>query len=87
MTKPKYRNIHGTWVEVHPSVTMERLTAMCMRELSSRDLPGVCLACGAEHDPVDQDAMNDQCDVCETRSVYGAQQAMLLNAYHDEEKK
>ena len=30
----------------HESITEDRVTAMCMRQLTTLDNPGICLACG-----------------------------------------
>ena len=42
------------------------------------ELPGYCLRCGAYHDGVEPDACNYPCEECGTRSVYGAQELVLM---------
>jgi hypothetical protein len=42
------------------------------------ELVGYCLTCGCEHDSVEPDARKYPCEVCETPTVYGAQELMLM---------
>ena len=46
----------------HESITEDRVTAMCMRQLTTLDNPGICLACGCEADGCEPDAENYTCD-------------------------
>lgn len=69
-------------MRIHPSVTEDRIHAMCMRELHSLDNPGVCMACGADADGVEPDAENYVCESCRSPAVYGAQQALIAGLYH-----
>lgn len=43
---------------------------------------GFCLACGAEHDCVEPDARKYHCTDCGAHKVYGAEELILMNLYH-----
>lgn len=66
----------------HPSITEDRITALCIRQLTTTDNPGVCLACGNDQDGTEPDAENYTCDECGESCVMGAQQILIAGAYH-----
>ena len=43
---------------------------------------GFCLACGAENEGVEPDALKYTCTSCEAPKVYGAEELLLMNLYH-----
>lgn len=42
---------------------------------------GFCLSCGEENDGCEPDARKYKCAVCEERTVYGAEQILLMGEY------
>lgn len=64
-------------IEVHPSVTEERVIAACERGRLTLDDPGICILCGADADGVEPDAREYECDVCGEYGVYGAEELLL----------
>ena len=66
----------------HESITEDRVTAMCMRQLTTLDNPGICLACGFEQDGCEPDAENYTCESCGESCVMGAEQILISGAYH-----
>lgn len=42
------------------------------------DNSGFCVKCGAEHLGVEPDARGLPCDCCETDSVYGAEELLIM---------
>ena len=73
---------------IHPSVTQDRIEAMCMRQLHSLDNQGVCLACGADAEECEPDAEHYTCEHCGLPMVFGAEQALIAGLYHpDKETK
>ena len=44
--------------------------------------PGYCLDCGAERDGCEPDARKYPCYACESNSVYGAQELLLMGEIH-----
>jgi hypothetical protein len=44
---------------------------------------GFCVACGAEHDCVEPDARRYHCTCCNEHKVYGAEELILMNLYHN----
>ena len=66
----------------HESITEDRVTAMCMRQLTTLDNPGICLACGFEQDGCEPDAENYTCESCGESTVMGAEQILISGAYH-----
>jgi hypothetical protein len=53
-------------------------TAISLMEEDMDTIEGVCIECGIVHHGVEPDAMKYKCDNCETNTVYGAQQIVLL---------
>ena len=51
---------------------------MSLMEEDMDTIEGVCIECGIVHHGVEPDAMKYKCDNCETNTVYGAQQIVLL---------
>ena len=39
---------------------------------------GFCLACGAEADGVEPDARYYECEVCEVKAVFGAEELLMM---------
>jgi len=66
----------------HASITEDRVTAMCMRQLTTTDNPGVCLACGEEADGCEPDAEGYTCEACGESCVMGAEQILIAGCYH-----
>lgn len=46
--------------------------------LQSDEPVGFCIACGEEHYGIEPDARGYACDACETASVYGAPELLLM---------
>ena len=64
-------------IEVHPSITPERvLDAVEDRQLSLDD-PGFCIACGCYAYGVEPDARRYRCESCGERGVYGAEELLM----------
>jgi hypothetical protein len=53
-------------------------TAMSLMEEDIDTIEGVCIECGIVHHGVEPDAEKYKCDNCETNTVYGAEQIVLL---------
>jgi hypothetical protein len=64
-------------VDAHASITIERVTEACEREMFSLDNPGFCLGCGEEADGCEPDAREYQCESCGERKVYGAAELLI----------
>jgi hypothetical protein len=41
------------------------------------DNPGFCLVCGLEHDGVEPDAQNYECEACGEPQVFGADELLM----------
>jgi Zn finger protein HypA/HybF involved in hydrogenase expression len=67
---------------IHPTVTEDRVLEACERHLVTLDNPGLCLACGAEQDGCEPDARRYECESCGERQVYGADEVLMMGAYH-----
>lgn len=59
-------------VEVHKSITVDRVAEAVQRRMSSLDNPGFCLACGHEAEGVEPDACEYECEACGEMAVMGA---------------
>jgi hypothetical protein len=78
MTEPSRTNENATApAESAPSL-LERVTEMVERHQTSLDNPGICLACGAEHDGCEPDMRRGECEVCGAYKVYGAEEALMM---------
>jgi hypothetical protein len=64
-------------IEVHSSITEDRVVAAV--EASRRDLdnPGFCICCGADAEGVEPDAREYECEACSEPGVYGAEELLL----------
>lgn len=66
--------------KLHPSLTLERVMAAVERHNTSLDNPGFCIACGQEVDGVEPDARRYECEFCEEKAVFGAEELLLMIA-------
>jgi hypothetical protein len=64
-------------VEVHPSITTDRIIAAVEASRRSLDDPGFCICCGAEVQGVEPDAHQYECESCGKSGVYGAEELLL----------
>ena len=69
--------------KVHESITADRVTEAVERHNLSLDDPGFCLACGADAEGVEPDARRYTCESCGEPRVYGAEEVLLMGAYHE----
>jgi hypothetical protein len=65
---------------IHASVTGDRVLDMVGRDENE----GICLTCGADAEGVEPDARQYKCTACGDLRVYGAQEIVLMGAYHME---
>jgi len=66
---------HGCGAVIHHepiTFTLEQIK-MAMEESS-----GFCIKCGAERDCCEPDAREYECDECKKKSVYGAEELVLM---------
>jgi len=64
-------------VEVHSSVTPDRVMGLVEQEMSSLENPGICIACGEDADGCEPDAERYKCEGCGQMTVYGAEALMI----------
>lgn len=60
-------------INLHHSVTLSRLLGLASDREHTTDNPGVCIACGADHDSSEPDACQLECYECDAFKVYGAE--------------
>jgi hypothetical protein len=65
-------------MKIHKSVTLERVTEAVELHKYSLDNPGFCIYCGEDAEDVEPDARRYECDSCERKGVYGAEELLLL---------
>jgi hypothetical protein len=46
--------------------------------LLTSEYMGLCISCGAERDSCEPDATEYECECCEKKTVYGAEELMLM---------
>jgi hypothetical protein len=64
-------------MNMHKSITPERIMEACERYQQSLDNPGFCIACGAEAEGVEPDAEKYTCESCGASGVYGVEQLLI----------
>lgn len=64
-------------IEVHKSLTTERLMEAVEAQMTSLDNPGFCILCGCEHEGVEPDAREYKCEACGGPFVYGAEELLM----------
>ena len=69
-------------MKMHPTVTLDRVAAAAVRQMTTFDEPGFCTACGAEADGVEPDARRYECESCGTHAVYGAEELFTRLVQH-----
>lgn len=69
-------------LKIHPTITLTRVSDAVMREQTTLDNPGFCLACGEEADGCEPDARRYECEACGEEQVYGASELLIMGAYH-----
>ena len=63
-------------MRIHPSITTERV--METLENAGLDNPGFCLACGEDAEGCEPDAERCECECCDKRAVFGAENVLLM---------
>lgn len=64
--------------QVHADITFARLEEAILKN----DDSGFCTHCGAETNGVEPDAERYPCEECATNRVYGAEQLLVLELFH-----
>jgi hypothetical protein len=65
-------------MNIHKSITSDRVVEGVKAEMFGLDNPGFCIACGEDADGCEPDASNYKCDVCGADEVYGAAELLLI---------
>jgi hypothetical protein len=64
-------------MKMHKSITLDRVNEAAMREMTTLDNPGFCLACGEEAMGCEPDARNHECESCGEHRVFGAAELLM----------
>ncbi len=64
-------------LQLHSSVTVDRVVASVEQRRSSLDDPGFCILCGVEAYGVEPDARRYPCESCGADQVYGDEELLL----------
>lgn len=67
-------------MKLHPSITQDRVCDLVEEQLFGTSNPGICIACGADHDECEPDASEYECYKCKEHKVYGAEQILAMIA-------
>ena len=67
-------------MNVHKSITIDRVCQAIEEAQISLDNPGFCLACGEDADGCEPDARKYHCESCEADMVYGAEEILIMLA-------
>lgn len=64
-------------MKLHKSLTPDVIEEAVQRRLTSLDNPGFCTDCGHEHEGVEPDAANYECEACGEPMVFGAEELLM----------
>jgi predicted RNA-binding Zn-ribbon protein involved in translation (DUF1610 family) len=64
-------------MNMHKSITQDRVMRLAQSQMFGLDDPGICVACGEEASGVEPDARKYECEACGKRAVYGAQELLF----------
>ena len=76
----KYETISGDQTDMHPSITVERVSEAVYRRMTTLGNPGFCLDCGADADGCEPDARHYRCEACGLLAMFGADEILLMIA-------
>lgn len=65
-------------LQMHESITLERIQPLAESQMFGLENPGVCLACGEERDGCEPDAEGYECYECGAMKVMGASELMMI---------
>ena len=65
-------------MNIHSSITVDRILPLAESEMFGLENPGICLACGEERDGCEPDARNYECYDCGEHKVFGAQEVLFM---------
>ena len=69
-------------MKIHESITEARVLNAVSDTMFDLENAGFCLACGEDAFGVEPDARKYECEYCGEKKVYGAEEVMLMGAYH-----
>jgi hypothetical protein len=67
-------------MNLHESITAERVCELVEESMMDCTNPGICAACGEEADGCEPDARGYKCEACGAPSVYGAEELLMYVA-------
>lgn len=67
-------------MKMHPSLTLEVIEEAARRQMFGMDNVGLCVNCGFEQDGCEPDARKYRCESCNERTVYGAEELLMMVA-------
>ena len=67
-------------MQVHKSITTDRIIMAVEEAQSTLENPGFCVACGEDADGCEPDARHYECEGCGERQVFGAEELLLYVA-------
>jgi hypothetical protein len=71
-------------MELHKSLTPKRIARAVERGYRTLECPGFCTACGKKAEGIEGDARGYTCEFCERKTVYGAEELLLMVAEEEE---
>lgn len=57
---------------------LEAAMRLCQENEESLSNMGICHACGNEQDGCEPDARNYECEACEEKNVFGAEETLMM---------
>lgn len=64
-------------MNVHKSITVDRVLEAAQRRMTTLDNPGFCITCGEEQEGCEPDMRKGKCEHCGELKVYGADELLM----------
>lgn len=74
-------------MKVHRSITIDRLEPIISECTFGLATTGLCVECGEDQEGCEPDAERYECESCGAKAVYGAEQLLIMNAFHNLEEE
>lgn len=68
---------------IHKKITASLIVAAVEENMAGGAYLGYCVKCGAEHEGVEPDAREYECEECNEPAVYGAEELLFHIECHD----
>jgi hypothetical protein len=65
-------------MEIHSSLSFDRVFSAAQDSMFGMGTTGFCLACGSDQEGCEPDMKNGKCEACEERKIMGAEDLLIM---------